>query len=220
MRGEREILLAGARLVARSSGALWWPEARLLCVADLHLAKSERIARRGGALLPPYETRETLERLAGEIAALDPACVVCLGDSFDDMHGPAGLEAEDRARLMALRTGRDWVWIKGNHDPGAMALGGASLSELRRGPLTFRHEAERTAAMGEISGHFHPKIRLARKGLRLSRPCFLVDARRMILPAFGAYTGGLWSDAPVLRGLMRAPVFAVLTGEPCLLVPG
>ena len=116
---EQDITLAGARLTARASGALWWPAERLLCVADLHLGKSERLARRGGTLLPPYETAETLDRLAAEIAALAPARVVCLGDSFDDCAAGAALAPADAARLTALMAGRDWIWIAGNHDPGA-----------------------------------------------------------------------------------------------------
>ena len=114
---EQAVTLAGARLAARASGALWWPEERLLCVADLHLCKSERLARRGGPLLPPYETAETLDRLAAEIAALAPAAVVCLGDSFDDCAAGAALDPDDAARLVALIAGRDWIWIAGNHDP-------------------------------------------------------------------------------------------------------
>jgi uncharacterized protein len=215
-----EIAHAETPLVARASGALWWPEERLLCVADLHLGKSERLARRGGALLPPYETRETLDRLAAEVGALGPSIVVCLGDSFDDPAGATALEADDAARLTALMAGRDWIWIAGNHDPGPPPLGGTHLTELRRARLTFRHAAAAETAPGEISGHYHPKLRLTLKGASLSRPCFLFDAHRLILPAFGAYTGGLRADSPALRALLRAPVRAVLTGEPCLLVPG
>ena len=114
---EQPVTLAGARLAARASGALWWPDERLLCVADLHLGKSERLARRGGALLPPYETAETLDRLAAEIAALAPARVVCLGDSFDDSAAGAALAPDQAARLYALAAGREWIWIAGNHDP-------------------------------------------------------------------------------------------------------
>ena len=136
---EQPVTLAGARLAARASGALWWPEERLLCVADLHLCKSERLARRGGPLLPPYETAETLERLADEIAALAPAGVVCLGDSFDDGAAGAALDAEDAARLMALMAGRDWIWIAGNHDPGPPPAG------RRRTPRRAAHLPPRGA---------------------------------------------------------------------------
>lgn len=215
----QELTLAGARLEARASGALWWAAERLLCVADLHLGKSERLARRGGALLPPYETAETLDRLAAEIAALAPAVVVCLGDSFDDAAAAAALSPADAARLAALAAGRDWVWIAGNHDPAPPPLPGTHLGELGRGGLVFRHEAAAGAAPGEVSGHFHPRLRLAARGRALARACFLHDARRLILPAFGAYAGGLRADHPALAALLAPPARAILTGAPCLAVP-
>lgn len=213
------LTLAGARLSARASGALWWAEARLLCVADLHLGKSERLARRGGTLLPPYETAATLDRLAAEIDALAPATVVCLGDSFDDSAAGAALAPSESVRLAALMAGRDWVWIAGNHDPGPLAMGGRHLAELPLGPLLFRHQAGREARPGEISGHYHPKIRLAYRGGAVTRSCFLFDAARLVLPAFGAYTGGLFADRPALRGIFAGETRAVLTGDPCVTVP-
>ncbi|MFQ8432608.1 ligase-associated DNA damage response endonuclease PdeM [Amaricoccus sp. W119] len=217
---ERVIDFAGVRVTARAAGSLWWAEHRLLCVADLHLAKSERIARRGGALLPPYETRETIRRLAAEIAALDPATVLCLGDSFDDMAGAAALEPADRAELAALARGRDWLWLAGNHDPAPHGFAGRCLGTLRLGPLTFRHAAARDAEPGEISGHYHPKLRLPLRGRALARPCFLWDSRRLILPAFGAYTGGLEvGSSPQLLGLLEPGARAILTGEPCVILP-
>ena len=198
------------RSTARASGALWWPEERLLCVADLHLCKSERLARRGGTLLPPYETAETLDRLAAEIAALAPARVVCLGDSFDDCAAGAALAPADAARLTALMAGRDWIWLAGNHDPGPLALGGRHLAELApRPPRLPPRRPARDAAPGEVSGHYHPKLRLPVRGGGVTRPCFLADAARLILPAFGAYTGGLHADHPTLarppRPRRRAP---------------
>jgi DNA ligase-associated metallophosphoesterase len=213
-----EIAFAGETLVARPSGALWWGAQRLLCVADLHLAKSERLARRGGPLLPPYDTAETLDRLAAEIAALAPARVVCLGDSFDDPAAGATLAGAPAARLATLMEGRDWVWIAGNHDPAPPPLGGRPLAALAVGPLTFRHAAAR-GATGEVSGHWHPKLRLALRSGAVTRPCFLVDAARLVLPAFGAYTGGLRADHPGLRALFGPGARAVLTGEPCVAVP-
>lgn len=214
-----ELTLNGARLAARASGALWWEAERLLCVADLHLGRSERLARRGGALLPPYETAETLDRLAAEVERLAPAVVVALGDSFDDLGCADALAAADAARLTALCAGRDWVWIAGNHDPGPLALPGRHLAELRLGPLVFRHAAEPDAAPGEVSGHYHPKFRLAAGGRAITRACFLHDARRLILPAFGAYVGGLRADAPALAALFAPPARAILTGAPCVAVP-
>ena len=215
----QDIALAGASLTARGSGALWWPDERLLCVADLHLCKSERLARRGGPLLPPYETAETLDRLADEIAALAPAVVVCLGDSFDDCAAGKAIGNDETARLTALMAGRDWVWIAGNHDPAPLALGGSHLAALRLGPLTFRHQAEADAAPGEISGHYHPKLRLPVRGGAVTRPCFLADATRLILPAFGAYTGGLHADHPAISVLLGPGARAVLTGTPCVSLP-
>ena len=213
-----EFGLAGARLVARAAGTLWWAEAGLLCVSDLHLGKSERIARRGGTLLPPYETVDTLARLDAEIAALDPGIVICLGDSFDDLRAADLPEAEALwlARLMA---GRRWIWIAGNHDPGPVELGGAHLAEWAEGPLVFRHIAVPGAAAGEVSGHYHPKARISAQGQSLSRPCFLIDGVRMILPAFGTYTGGLVTTDPVLGALMGPDAVAVLTGRRAICLP-
>jgi DNA ligase-associated metallophosphoesterase len=213
------IRLAGATLEARASGALWWAAERLLCVADLHLCRSERLARRGGALLPPYEVAATLDRLADEVERLRPERVVCLGDSFDDCAAGAALAPADRSRLAALMAGRDWAWIAGNHDPAPPPLGGSHHAELRAGPLVFRHAAAADPAAGEVSGHYHPKLRLALRHGAVSRPCFLYDARRLILPAFGAYTGGLHADHPSLMALLAPGTRAVLTGEPCVTLP-
>lgn len=211
--------LAGASLLARASGALWWPEERLLCVADLHLGKSERLARRGGTLLPPYETAATLDRLGDEIGRLEPACVICLGDSFDDSAAGTALAPADLDRLAALTVGRRWIWIAGNHDPAPLPLGGSHHAEVAVGPLTFRHAALPDAAPGEVSGHFHPKLRLAIGGRTIARACFLHDDRRLVLPAFGAYTGGLDAGSPVLAALLGEDARAILSGDPCVAVP-
>ena len=205
--------LAGADLTALASGALYWEERRLLCVSDLHLGKSERLARRGGALLPPYETREPLTRLDAAIDATQPETVICRGDSFDDLTAAQTLPEAERLWLTRLMAGRDWVWIEGNHDAGPIEIGGSHRAELRLGPLTFRHIASKGAA-GEVSGHYHPKLRLAGQ----SRPCFLLDETRLILPAFGAYTGGMRHDDAALAGLMGPKALAILTGPraiPC-----
>jgi len=214
-----EIELAGALLTARASGALWWGAERLLCVADLHLCRSERLARRGGALLPPYETSETLGRLGDEIAALAPRAVICLGDSFDDCAAGEALVPADAARLDALMAGREWVWIAGNHDPAPLALAGTYRDELAVGPLAFRHAARPGAEPGEVSGHFHPKLRLPVRGRGVVRRCFLADDVRVILPAFGAYTGGLDVGHPALAALLGPGARAILTGVPSLAVP-
>jgi DNA ligase-associated metallophosphoesterase len=203
---------AQTELEALPCGALHWPEQRLLCVSDLHLGKSERIARRGGTMLPPYETTDTLTRLEAAIDATNPAQVVCLGDSFDDLAAGAALDARDRDWLIRLQAGRSWIWIEGNHDPAPLELGGSHMAELKVGPITFRHIAE-DGANGEISGHYHPKAALTLRGRHISRPCFLRSAHRLILPAFGTYTGGLKCSDPVLKGLMDAKSIALLTGR-------
>ena len=205
----------GERLTALGSGALFWASESLLVVSDLHLGKSERIARRGGGLLPPYETTETLDRLARDISATDARTIVCLGDSFDDLAAGEALSEDHRAIIARLQAGRSWVWIEGNHDPGPLEFGGTHKSELERGPLTFRHIATEACAPGEISGHYHPKARL--KSAR--RPCFIADQRRVILPAYGCYTGGLDWTTPVLRGLFDAKAMAYLTGPHVLTIP-
>lgn len=210
----------GMHAVACASGALWWPEARLLCVSDLHLGRSERVARRGFGLLPPYDAADTIDRLAAEIGRWRPATVVCLGDSFDDPACEAGLGWAERHRLGALMKGRDWVWIAGNHDPGGVALGGRHLAQLALGMLRFRHVPERAAEPGEVAGHLHPKFCRRLGGQAISRPCFIFDARRIILPAFGTYTGGLSVDDPAVTSLLDlGTARAVLTGAPCVAVP-
>ncbi|MBN2905156.1 MAG: ligase-associated DNA damage response endonuclease PdeM [Rhodobacteraceae bacterium] len=206
-----DFTLAGARLTACPSGALWWGAAGVLVVSDLHLGKAERLARRGGALLPPYDTAETLSRLEGDIAATAPRVVICLGDSFDDDTAASTLAPDIATRLMQLAAGRRWIWIAGNHDPGPVALGGTALAEWQHGPLTFRHIA-RPDARAEVSGHYHPKMRLNLAGRRVARPCFLADPSRVILPAYGAYTGGLALDAPVLDALMGPEAMAIVLG--------
>ncbi|NDR55961.1 ligase-associated DNA damage response endonuclease PdeM [Aliiruegeria sabulilitoris] len=209
------ISFCGAALEPRPSGALWWPEARLLCVADLHLGKAERMARRGGGLLPPYECAETLERLDTEIEALSPEVVICLGDSFDDGPAAESLSEPHRLWIARLMAGRDWIWIAGNHDPAPLSLSGQHMGEFVQEPLTFRHIAKADSSPGEISGHFHPKARVG--GVR--RPCFLVDQHRMILPAFGAYTGGMDLSAPEIAGLMQGDARAILTGATQAVLP-
>ncbi|MFD1508763.1 ligase-associated DNA damage response endonuclease PdeM [Lacimonas salitolerans] len=216
--GGHRFTLAGQSLVALGAGALWWPDQRLLCVSDLHLGKSERHARRGGAPLPPYETRDTLLRLQAVIEALQPQSVICLGDSFDDTAAAQSLGEDERLWIARLQAGRRWIWIEGNHDPGPVDLGGAHMAELPLPPLCFRHIAD-PAQSGEISGHYHPKAAIRTRIRTVSRPCFLIDGDRVILPAFGTYTGGLRSSDTVLSRLMRPEALAVLTGPTALPVP-
>lgn len=220
--GASEICLAGETLAALPSGALWWPRERTLCVADLHLGRAQRTARHGGALLPPYETEETLARLATEIAAMAPGRVVCLGDSFDDGQAVQDLAAGARAAIADLVEGREWIWITGNHDPAPPRLGGRCLPAIIIGALTFRHigdPAGPKAARGEVSGHYHPKARLCLRGRRIVRPCFVADGQRLILPAFGTYTGGLDATDPVFGRLLGGSARVWLTGSPVVGLP-
>jgi len=208
----------GAALVALASGALHWPRERLLVVSDLHFGKPGRIARRGGSLLPPYATQDTLLRLEMVVEQTAATTLIALGDSFDDLQAAEDLPEPERLWLTRLMAGRRWVWIAGNHDPAPQGLGGSHLASFRHLGLTFRHMAE-PGATGEVTGHYHPKARLSAQGHGAARPCFLLDGARVILPAFGTYTGGLHSDAPVLAALMQPCAIAVLTGTAALAIP-
>jgi DNA ligase-associated metallophosphoesterase len=184
------VAVAGAEFAADPGGVIYWQDQRLLAVADLHLEKGSSFAARG-VLLPPYDTAATLARLAALIARYAPRVVVALGDSFHDGRGPGRLADTDRATLRSLQRGRDWVWIAGNHDPDrAEGIGGRFLPTLKLGPLTFRHEPVENAS-GEIAGHLHPIARVSRRGRAVSRRCFAGDGNRLVMPAFGAYAGGL-----------------------------
>src|SRR5580704_14399707 len=181
--------VAGVALVADLSGALFWEEQRLLVVSDLHLEKGSSFAARG-VLLPPYDTVATLGRLAAVIARHDPRMVIALGDSFHDRDAHGRLSTADRDAIAALQARRDWIWISGNHDPALPSdLGGVVASEVAIGGIVFRHEP--TGAIGEIAGHLHPKARVATRARWLERRCFASDGERVVMPAFGAYTGGL-----------------------------
>lgn len=208
----------GAELVALGSGALHWPGEQLLCVSDLHLGKAERRARLGEAPLPPYETRDTLARLEADLRRTAARHVICLGDSFDDSQAANALPEEETLWITRLQAGRQWVWIEGNHDPGPIGLGGAHRLEAQIGPLRFRHIAQ-PGAEAEISGHYHPKARLALRGASVSRPSFLLDQARLIMPAYGTYTGGLYSHDPALCALMRPDAMAILTGPRAVAIP-
>lgn len=204
----------GETLHLLRSGGLCWPARKTLAVSDLHLGKSERLARRGGALLPPYETQATLEKLDRDLEATQAESVICLGDSFDDIAAAAGIDEVSHLWLTRLMAGRDWTWITGNHDPGPIEIGGSHRAELKLQPFTFRHIAE-PGETAEISGHYHPKASLAGR----SKPCFLADADRLILPAYGVYTGGLRAHDPALTSLMARDALAILTGPRVLAIP-
>ncbi|MEE4119291.1 MAG: ligase-associated DNA damage response endonuclease PdeM [Paracoccaceae bacterium] len=207
--------IAGEALALLPERALWWAAERLLVASDLHLGKSERIARRGGTLVPPYESADTLGRLAALVRAHAPAHVVCLGDSFDDLRAAEALGQAEREGLAELMAGRRWTWVQGNHDPGPTDLGGTCAAELRLGGIVLRHAADPGETAAEISGHFHPKA--GARGVR--RPAFVTDGRRLILPAFGTYTGGLDAADPAIARLMGPGARAILTGPTQAVLP-
>ena len=220
--GAGEITVAGVPLVADIAGALYWPEEGLLVVSDLHLEKGSAYAVRG-VLMPPYDTATTLERLAGLLARYAARIVVALGDNFHDGGGPSRLAPSDRAHLFELQRGRDWRWIAGNHDPDPReGIGGAFARSLALGPLTFRHEpaaarvqgANGDLSDGEIAGHLHPAARINQRGRTLTRKCFATDGARLVMPAFGAYTGGLSiRDAAFARIFPTSAFIAHVLGD-------
>ena len=185
-----EIAFAGQHLVLDPAGVLFWPAERMLVVADLHFEKGSAFARRG-CLLPPHDTLVTIERLEQTLARLRPDTVVSLGDGFHDRRGPSHLAAGLAARITAMTAAHRWLWVSGNHDPEPPhGLGGVGVPEVSIGELTLRHAAGATRG-SEIAGHLHPRAKL-RLGARIARlGCFVTDGRRLVLPAFGAFTGGL-----------------------------
>jgi DNA ligase-associated metallophosphoesterase len=213
-----DFTLNSARLTALPSGALWWSQLGLLCVSDLHFGKSNRLAHKGRAALSPNENRNTLARLERDILKQNPQTIVCLGDSFDDLAAFEEMEEQDHRWLTYLIAGRSWVWIEGDHDPGPVDIGGTHLAQYKAGPLWFRHIAD-PDQQGEISGHFHPKIHVKTKGHSISAPCFVIDDTRVILPAYGTFTGGLRADNTALTELMSVNSIAVLTGKQAQPVP-
>ena len=193
------IHLGADRLMLDPAGALFWPKHRLLAVSDLHLEKGSSFARRG-MLLPPWDTEVTLDRLALLLHRYRPEIVVTIGDSFHDRDAATRLPAAQAARIRAMTAASRFVWVLGNHDPvPAEALGGEWVDEFAAGNIIFRHQAHprepgaryNAMTVGEICGHHHPKAAIAIRGGVQTRPCFVADPHRLMLPAFGAYTGGL-----------------------------
>jgi DNA ligase-associated metallophosphoesterase len=185
------IHLAGERLMLDPAGALFWPARKTLIVSDLHLEKGSAAAARG-SLLPPWDTRVTLDRLALLLRHWRPERVVALGDSFHDRAGAGRLLPNDLARIRQMTELSRFVWVLGNHDPAPPeGLGGEAVAEWREGTLLFRHEGVAGAAAGEVCGHHHPKAHIPARGGVVTRPCFVFDGHRLMLPALGAYTGGL-----------------------------
>jgi DNA ligase-associated metallophosphoesterase len=213
------IHVAGERLMLDPAGVLHWPARRTLVVADLHLEKGSAFAA-AGRFLPPYDTRETLMRLALLLRRWRPDRIIALGDSFHDRDGACRLPPAEAEALLRMLDGLEMVWVLGNHDPVAPAgLPGLAALEYRDGPLVFRHQARPSAsrfasAPGvELSGHFHPKATMPTRAGGITRPCFVADARRVILPAFGAYAGGLDARDPAIAGLFPRGARAFLLGR-------
>ncbi|MFW6413114.1 MAG: ligase-associated DNA damage response endonuclease PdeM [Oceanicaulis sp.] len=204
----------GARLIADRSGAAMELETRTLLVADLHFEKGSAFAARG-RFLPPYDTRATILRLADAIARLRPARVVALGDSFHDLGADGRIHVADADALAALvRSVGDWLWIEGNHDPEPPArFGGRIAHEARLGPLVLRHEPQAGDRPGEVAGHLHPCARIAVRGRALRRRCFATDGSRLVMPAFGAFTGGLNVCDPAWAPIFEARPTAWMTGD-------
>jgi uncharacterized protein len=183
--------LCGKSLVADVSGALYWPGEKALLVADLHLEKGSAHAVRG-RMLPPYDTRETLMKLAEAIDRHAPEVVIALGDSLHDKGAAERLEVEDLRVLGMLQEGRRWIWVTGNHDPViAKQLGGDVRDEITLSGIALRHLPREAHITHEIAGHLHPAARVSLYGHSVRRPCFVGNGRRLVMPAFGAFTGGL-----------------------------
>jgi len=196
---------AGLEIVLDASGAAYIDSLRILAVSDLHLEKGSRAATRGNPL-PPLDSHDTLVRLKGVIERYKPLRVLCLGDSFHDLGAGERMAQGDRDALAALcASAAEWIWIGGNHDPEVPGFCGGSLfPELRLGGIVFRHEPVRDAEEAQIAGHYHPKTSVSAGSYRFSGRCFSVSEQMIVMPAFGAYTGGLSCSDPVLAGLHRS----------------
>ena len=207
------VAINGARLLALKEGALFWPERALLVLADLHLEKGSSFAARGSPL-PPYDTRATLARVEALIAAHSPRRILALGDSAHDAGAEDRMAPSDARILRRLVDGREWIWILGNHDPEPPSgWGGSREPEWREGNLIFRHETLRDrGGHGEISGHFHPKACVWSPAARAVRRCFVTNGRRLIMPAFGAYAGGLDALDPAIDSQFPGGFIALLLG--------
>lgn len=208
------IAIAGEAALPDPRGALYLPDFGLLVVSDLHLEKGSAAARRG-RMLPPYDTGATLDLLGAVIAAHRPRVVVSLGDSFHDGGGAGRMPAPFRDRLGALMAGCEWIWIAGNHDPDAPAdLPGTVAAEIAVGALRLRHEPQAGPQPGEIAGHLHPGATVVRRGRAVRRRCFAGDGNRLVMPAFGAFTGALDVFDPAFAGLFRSEsLVAHMLGE-------
>jgi len=211
--GGLRIALANVEVMLRWSGALWLERERTLVVADLHFEKGSSYAARFGQMLPPYDTRETLDRLDREIALLSPERLIFLGDSFHDGAGETRLAQDDARRLEALASGRELVWAVGNHDAdGPKALPGEVIDEASLMGLTLRHEPLPGVQLGEVAGHLHPAAKVSSGRATVRRRCFVTDGQRLVLPAFGAFTGGLNILDAAFSNLFAGPLLAGALG--------
>jgi DNA ligase-associated metallophosphoesterase len=206
----------GIALQLDLEGALFWPEERLLVAADLHLEKGSSYASSAARLLPPYDSAQTVARLERLIAHYQPMRVIALGDSFHDRRGAARLDGEIAERIRTLSDRVDWIWIHGNHDPlPPRQLGGRGAVEIAIGALVFRHDAhqERMSEGGEVIGHYHPVASVSTRGRSFRRRCFAIASHRLLLPAFGAYAGGLNVREAAIRRLLDAQARLALLGR-------
>lgn len=207
----------GVELAVVGAGALYWPAREALLVADLHLEKASWYAR-GGQMLPPYDSIATLTELASLQASTQAREIWCLGDSFHDKAGCERLGPEARERLTALTHATRWTWITGNHDAGLIDhCGGVIAEEAVIDGLVLRHEADPRDIRPELSGHFHPKLRLRFRGRHVARRCFVASGTKLILPAFGALTGGMDADDPAIVRIVGRPAQALVAVEDRLL---
>ena len=202
----------GETLMLDCAGAMWWPVERTLVFSDIHFEKGSSLARRG-AFVPPYDTRTTLRRMAVLLERYAPARVIALGDSFHDREAADRLDDEERATLARFVGATDWVWIEGNHDPEPPAwLGGTITEEIAIGGLVFRHEPSASPQPGEIAGHLHPCATVSLRGRSLRRKCFASDGTRLVMPAFGAYAGGLDVGDEAISNLFAGAFAAYMMG--------
>jgi DNA ligase-associated metallophosphoesterase len=219
-------MLGRLALVPDLSGALWLPEERTLVVADLHLEKGSAYAARG-IFLPPYDSTATLAALAAAIRRHTPLRVIALGDSFHDREAEARIGESDLATLRRLQTGRDWLWVTGNHDPQiSLTMGGDTADRIDLAGVTLRHEPDTYETGYEIAGHLHPAAKVRMRGRALRRRCFALSAKRCVMPAMGAYAGGLNLRDAAFRPLLGQGFSAHLLGnarlfriDPRLLLP-
>jgi DNA ligase-associated metallophosphoesterase len=207
-----QAVVNGELLVLDRTGAAWWPAERTLVFSDIHFEKGSSLAR-FGTLIPPYDTRTSLKRMRALVARHAPARVIALGDSFHDREAAERLDGEERSVLASMVGGTNWVWIEGNHDPQPPRwLGGVVTPEIAIGGLVFRHEPSPVPQRGEIAGHLHPCATVTLRGHSLRRRCFVSDGSRMVMPAFGAYAGGLSVDDPSISSLFADAFAAYMLG--------